>query len=140
MTNISVFQAVQANIEMNKEKIVNRYIEKSEENYKLYEHLNSIDSFIEWQIVALFYSALCHVKAYLYNKNSLDLNSINSHDDIRFYLINESQAKRIGVFRYYDILYKEGRDARYNCIKTTKERLFATLKNYQKVKELIKIN
>ena len=72
------------------------FLAKSEENFRLYEFLKNNKSFENWQIVALFYSALCYAKAYLYNKN-IPQNSINSHDSIRRWLSSESAAKLADV-------------------------------------------
>ena len=58
------------------DRYVTDYLEKSKENYRLYEHLLQNDSFESWQIVAIFYSALCIAKAYLYYKK-VPKNSIN---------------------------------------------------------------
>ena len=44
-------------------KISEEYILKSEENYDLYNFLAQNDKFLDWQITALFYSALCLIKA-----------------------------------------------------------------------------
>lgn len=116
----------------------NAFIEKSDENYKLYEFLKTNNEFIDWQIVSIFYSALCLAKAYLYSKN-IPLNSINSHDNIKYYLATETNAKRSNVLVYYNNLYRNSRDARYTTKKMTQGRLNNCLVDYNKVKELLKI-
>lgn len=120
------------------ENYCNAFIEKSNENYKLYEFLKSNGAFIDWQIVSIFYSALCLAKAYLYSKN-IPLNSINSHDNIKYYLATETNAKRSNVLLYYNNLYRNSRDARYTTKKMTQGRLNTCLIDYVKVKELLKI-
>lgn len=116
----------------------NSFIEKSDENYKLYELLKNNNKFIDWQIVSIFYSALCLAKAYLYSKN-IPLNSINSHDNIKYYLATEANAKRSDVLVYYNNLYRNSRDARYTTKRMTQGRLNNCLIDYEKVKDLLKI-
>ena len=115
------------------------FFAKSEENFRLYEFLKNNKSFENWQIVALFYSALCYAKAYLYNKN-IPQNSINSHDSIRRWLSSESAAKLADVLKYYEPLYRDSRDARYTVKKISKERISKAFENYNKVKELLIVN
>ena len=121
------------------DKYCSAFIDKSDENFKLYEFLNKNNCFLGWQVVAIFYSALCYVKAYLYKKG-FPINSINSHDNIRFYLGSESYAKSVNVLNYYQVLYRNSRDARYTTKKISKDRLEYVLKNYMQVKELLSKN
>ena len=116
-----------------------KFIEKSEENYKLYEFLSKEGKFLEWQIVAIFYSALCLAKAYLYKKG-IPINSINSHDNVKFYLASEKNCKSLGVIKYYDVLYSYGREARYLNRRMSVNKLDTALKNYKIVKELLMKN
>ncbi len=115
------------------------FLDKSNENYQLYEFLSATKRFIAWQVVAIFYSSLCLVKAYLYKKG-MPINSINSHDKIKFYLSVETYTKTNNVLKYYEVLYRNSRDARYTNKKITQERLNYVLSNYNKVKELIEKN
>lgn len=115
------------------------YISKSEENFNLYEFLKENDKFKSWQIVALFYSALCYVKAYLYNKN-IPKNSLNSHESIKNWLATETEAKRLNVLRFYEKLYFDSRDARYSTKKISEQRIEQALVNYETVKSLLNIN
>lgn len=115
------------------------FVEKSENNYKLYEFLSKNNCFTDWQVVAIFYSALCFVKAYLYKKG-YPINSLNTHDLIKFYLGAESYAKNNKVIIYYTNLYRSSRDARYLTKKFDKNRLKYILDNYHKVIDLLKAN
>ena len=115
------------------------FIAKSEENYKLYELLKEQNSFIEWQVVAIFYSALCYAKAYLYKKG-IGINCINSHDSIKFYLGNETQAKQSNVLTPYLNLYRNSRDARYTNKKFNIARLENILKDYKTIIKFLKEN
>ena len=115
---------------------VDDYLLKSKENYALYEFLAKNNNFHSWQIVAIFYSALCIAKAYLYYKK-IPKNSINSHDSIKKWLTLESDEKRLNVLCYYEKLYRDSRDARYSIKKISKERIEKALENYQKVKNLL---
>ncbi len=119
------------------EDYCSEFIEKSEQNYKLYEFLNKNNCFIEWQITAIFYSALCYAKAYLYKKG-MPINSINSHDNIKFFLAAEQNMKTSNILVYYEIIYSLSRDARYKCKKMTQEKLNRALENYNKVIEILK--
>ena len=121
------------------EKYCKAFIEKSNDNYRLYEFLNKQNDFVEWQVVAIFYSALCYVKAYLYKKG-FPLNAINSHDTIKFYIGNESYAKANNVIVPYTNLYRNSRDARYSEKKFDKNRLTYVLENYKQVKEILSKN
>ena len=114
------------------------FIKKSEENYRLFEALEKSNDFIEWQIVTIFYSALCLAKAYLYSKN-IPLNSLTSHDSIKFYLATESNAKMTDVLKYYNNLYRNSRDARYTTKNMTQSRVKNCLSDYKQVKALLKI-
>ena len=105
----------------------------------MYEFLASSKRFLSWQIVAVFYSSLCFVKAYLYKKG-IPINSINSHDSIKFYLASEAYAKRNNVLQYYEVLYRNSRDARYTNKIINQARLDYVLKNYKKVKDLLEKN
>lgn len=115
------------------------FVQKSIENYQLYEFLSASKQFITWQVVAIFYSSLCFVKAYLYKKG-IPINSINSHDCIKFYLANETYAKQNNILQYYEVLYRNSRDARYSNKTINQERLNYVLQNYEKVKELLERN
>lgn len=116
------------------DKYCESFIKKAEENYRLFEHLINCDDFVEWQIVAIFYSALCYAKAYLY-KNGIPINSINSHDNLKYWLSTETKAKQSNVLGYYNNLYRNSRDARYTIKKMTQGRLNNMLLDYKKVKE-----
>lgn len=120
------------------EEYCNKFITKSKENYRLFEKLRNDNDFIEWQIVAIFYSALCLAKAYLYSKN-IPINSINSHDNIKYWLATEQQAKQSKVLTYYENLYRNSRDARYTTKTMTQGRLNNCVLDYNKVKELLNI-
>ena len=120
------------------DKYVQIYLEKAQENYELYCFLAKADKFVPWQLTAVFYSALCLAKAYLYNKGIKE-NSINSHDNIKGWLTTESNAKKLNVFYYYEKLYYDSRDARYSIKKISRERIKRALENYEKVKNLLKI-
>lgn len=115
------------------------FIHMSDENYKLYEFLSKNKKFINWQVIAIFYSALCYVKAYLYSSGNLPKNSINSHEKIKEWLTTEINAKRSNVLCYYEKLYFDSRDARYSLKKISQGRIDRALENYKKVKELLKI-
>lgn len=121
------------------EQYCNAFIAKSDENFELYEYLNKANKFVGWQVIAIFYSALCYAKAYLYKKG-MPLNSINSHDSIKFYLANETYAKSTKVLVYYEILYRASRDARYTNKPIKPERIDHVLKNYMQVKEILSKN
>lgn len=114
------------------------FIGKSKENYELYQFLADADKFPNWQVIAIFYSALCYVKAYLYSKG-IPKNSINSHDSIKMFLINEKEARNLNVFYYYEQLYFASRDARYTIKRTSKARIEKCIENCEKVKSLLKI-
>lgn len=114
------------------------YIQKSKENKELFDFLATAQKFNNWQIVAIFYSALCQAKAYLYSKN-IPINSINSHDTIKGWLAKETESKRLGVLKYYEILYKDSRDARYTTKRITQERINNALKNYEIVIKYLQI-
>ncbi len=114
------------------------YLEKATENYDLYNELSKLGRFKAWELTAIFYSALCLAKAYLYNKGIKE-NSINSHESIKNWLTTESGAKRSGVFCYYEKLYFDSRDARYSIKKISQNRIDEALKNYEKIKTLLKI-
>ena len=120
------------------DKYVGDYILKSDENFSLYEFLAENNKFDSWQIVAVFYSALCLAKAWLYN-NGVAKNSVNSHDGIKFWLSNLKEAKNLNVLRYYEKLYFDSRDARYSIKKISKARIEHALTNYYKVKDLLQV-
>jgi hypothetical protein len=120
------------------EKYCNDFLEKSVSNFKLYEHLQEANIFIEWQAVTIFYSTLCIAKAYLYSKG-FPINSINSHDNIKFCLASEQWAKQSRVLDYYETLYRNSRDARYTAKKITKANIECMLVNHSKVRDLLKI-
>ena len=121
------------------DKYCQDFLDKSRRNYELYQHLNASDIFLDWQVVAIFYSALCYVKAYLYSKG-VAINTINSHDNIKFYLSTEEYAKRVKVLQYYSNLYRDSRDARYSNKEIGKSRVNFAIQNYNKVKELLEPN
>ena len=120
------------------DKYTQIYLEKAGDNYDLYVVLKKLNKFKEWQITAIFYSALCIAKAYLYNKGIKE-NSINSHDSIKSWLATESESKRNNVLFYYEKLYFDSRDARYSIKKISQARIDEALKNYEKIKILLKI-
>lgn len=115
------------------------FISKAEENYRLYEFLKEANKFLNWQVVAIFYSALCLAKAYLYF-NGVPINSINSHDNIKFLLATETGAKINKISPIYARLYSYSRDARYTNKNIKPTIMTSILEDYQKVKELLKIN
>lgn len=117
----------------------NKFIKKAQENYKLYEFLNEHNKFIGWQVVAVFYSALCYAKAYLYKKG-ISINSINSHNAIKFYLGTETTAKNAKILTSYETLYRNSRDARYREKPINKKRLEYVLENYGKFKDFFDTN
>ena len=119
-------------------RYVQLYLEKADENFKLYEFLNEAEKFEAWQLTAIFYSALCLVKAYLYNKGFPE-NSINSHECIKNLLSQETEAKRLGIFNFYKRLYFDSRDARYYTKKISKARINNAITNYKEVKKQLKI-
>lgn len=112
------------------------YYDKYQDNFKLYEFLSENEKFPEWQIIAIFYSALCLAKAYLYSKG-IHKNTINSHESIKKWLTTEKETKNLNVFYYYEKLYIDSRDARYSTKLITKSRIERTLQNYKKVQELL---
>lgn len=114
------------------------YLDKAAENYNLYLELVKLKKYEAWQVTAIFYSALCMAKAYLYNKGIKE-NSINSHESVKTWLAAESEAKRNNVLFYYEKLYFDSRDARYSIKKITQERIRRAVQNYDKVKQLLKI-
>lgn len=118
------------------DKYAQIYINKATDNFALYEFLKKNDCFEAWQITAIFYSALCYAKAYLYNMG-IPENSINSHDSIKNWLVNETNAKRLGIIQYYEKLYIDSRDARYSIKTISKNRISEALNNYKKVKDLL---
>ncbi len=117
---------------------VKLYLEKAKENFDLYKELSKLKKFKAWELTAIFYSALCLAKAYLYNKGIKE-NSINSHESIKNWLATESEAKRNNVLFYYEKLYFDSRDARYSIKKISQERINQALNNYEKIKLLLKI-
>ncbi len=121
------------------DKYVEIYISKANENYKLYQFLKDSNCFESWQIVAIFYSALCWAKAYLYSKN-FPKNTINSHLDIKNLLTIEKDAKLANVIFYYEKLYNDSRDARYSIKRITRGRIQRALENYEKVYDLLPIS
>ena len=123
---------------MNKSEVSKSFREKSDENFKLYKFLAKENKFIEWQAVSIFYSALCYIKAYLYSKNNMPEESINSHKLIMYWLTTESTTKNLMIYeKYYNFLYNYSRDARYKCNKITPEVINKMLEKYNKIKELI---
>lgn len=123
---------------MNKSEVSKSFREKSDENFKLYEFLAEENKFIEWQAVSIFYSALCYVKAYLYSKNNMPEESINSHKAIMYWLTTESTTKNLMIYeKYYNFLYNYSRDARYKCNKITPAVIEKMLEKYNKIKELL---
>ncbi len=114
------------------------YLEKASVNYDLYKYLSKAERFKEWELTAIFYSALCLAKAYLYHKGIKE-NSINSHDSIKNWLATETEAKRNNVLYYYEQLYFDSRDARYSIKKISQGRINNALKNYEIVAKLLKI-
>ena len=121
------------------DKYVNIYLEKSNENIMLYKFLKENSAFESWQIVAIFYSALCRAKAYLYSKG-IPQNTINSHTDIKNWLTVEKNAKNANVIFYYEKLYNDSRDARYSIKTISQARIKKALENYNKVFELLPIH
>ena len=123
-----------------KEQYTKDFLKKSEENYELFEYLHDKNIFIEWQAVAIFYSALCIAKAYLYSKG-IGINTINSHKVIKNWLCTESVAKQKAVFIPYENLYRHSRNARYLTSKTINEDIISRmLKDYDIVKNALKID
>ena len=120
-------------------KLCADFIKKSDENFALYEFLKEQNKFIEWQAVAIFYSALCISKAYLFYKG-ININSINSHDSIKNWLASESYAKKNNVLINYNNLYRHSRDARYITTKKINSTVIQRmLKDYEIVKKVLKI-
>jgi len=68
------------------------------------------NTFADWEIVALFYSALNYVDSYLSRAQNIDL--VYSHQD-RKNLIRSFLPR---MERDYRLLYHIGRDARYNDV------------------------
>lgn len=119
------------------EKLCTAFIKKSEENFALYEFLEEQNKFIEWQAVAIFYSALCIAKAYLFYKG-ININSINSHDSIKNWLATESYAKKNNILINYNNLYRHSRDARYITTKKINPTVIQRmLKDYEIVKNVL---
>lgn len=115
------------------------FTKKANDNYDLYEFLKESDKFLNWQVVAIFYSALCMAKAFLYF-NGVPINSINSHDSVRYWLTTEEKARRSKVSPVYARLYSHSRDARYTNKNIKPHTMASILEDYKKVKELLKIN
>ena len=124
---------------MERNKVVSNYLKKSKENFEFYNFLSYQEKYLEWQVVAIFYSALCYVKAYFYSKNSIPINSVNSHLSIKHLLSKEANAKRLKVLMPYEILYNESRDARYKCKSFTNKRVEKVLSKYEEVKQSLNI-
>lgn len=126
---------------MNKVELVRNYIEKSEENFKLYEFLSAQpeeQKFIDWQAVSIFYSSLCFVKAYLFSMDSVPETSLNSHREIMYWLTTEINSKRLMIYeKYYKFLYDCARDARYKCRKTNKKIVERMLLKNKDIKRLL---
>lgn len=121
-------------------KLCGDFLKKSNENYALFEHLQQENIFIEWQAVAIFYSALCIAKAYLFSKG-ININSINSHDSIKEWLAKESFAKNKKVLYFYNNLYRHSRNARYLTNKTiNKEVIKRMINDYETIKKLLIID
>lgn len=113
---------------------VKTYLDKSCKNLELYNDLAKLEKYKEWELTAIFYSALCYVKAYLYNKG-INKNSINSHESIKNWLCTESEAKRNNVILHYEKLYYDSRDARYSIKKISQTRINQAIENYKEVKK-----
>ena len=117
---------------------VKTYLNKSCKNLELYYELSKLEKYKEWELTTIFYSALCYVKAYLYNKGIIK-NSINSHESIKNWLCTETEAKRNNVILFYEKLYYDSRDARYSIKQISRLRIEEALKNYEEVKKRLKI-
>lgn len=128
---------------MNKIEVVKSYIEKSEENFKLYKFLSKQpmeNSFIEWQAVSIFYSALCYVKAYFFSLPGFPEDSINSHKEIMSWLTMETNTRKLMIYeKSYSFLYKYARDARYKCNKINEKIIEKMLEKYNEIKSNLKV-
>lgn len=127
-------------LDNNRINVINDHITKSYENYSLFEFLQESNKFNEWQVTALFYSALCLVKAYIYSKPSIDINIVNSHKQIDDCLSSIKEAKQLNIRNPYHWLYRSSRDARYKCLKISQGRVIKAIEKYEEVKKLTKIS
>ncbi len=126
---------------MDKKEVSKSFLQKSQQNFELYEFLSKENKFIEWQAVSIFYSALCYVKAYLYSKPSIPENSISSHKEIMYWLTTERESKNLMIYEhYYNFLYNYARDARYKCNKIKPRVIEKMLEKHAKIKELLLIS
>lgn len=121
-------------------KIAEDYLFKSKENYELYEFLAKSNKFVDWQITALFYSALCLIKAYFFNKNEREAAKINNHDLVNRYLSLERETKNLGIIHFYRPLYAYSRDARYHYKKIKQFHIEDALIKLKKIQSLLKLS
>lgn len=121
-------------------KITSEYLNKSDENYRLFEELNKQDKYIDWQITILFYSLLCYIKAYFYEANEHIAEQMNSHQTMQMLICQDKRTKRLGVFDLYYPIYCYSRDARYKYNKTKKFHIDDSLTKYSKIKSLLALN
>ena len=70
----------------------------------------------------------------------MPINSINSHDNIKYFLASEQYAKNNKVLKYYEIIYNLSRDARYKTKQFSEAKLNRALENYNVVLDLLKKN
>lgn len=70
----------------------------------------------------------------------MPINSINSHDSIKYFLACEQYAKTNKVLMYYEIIYNLSRDARYKTKQFNEAKLNRAIVNYNKVIDLLEKN
>lgn len=67
--------------------------------------------------------------------------AINSHREIKWWLTQEREAKKLMIYeKYYNFLYNYSRDARYKCNKINEKIIIKMLEKYKKIKELLIID
>jgi hypothetical protein len=92
-----------------------RHIQQAERNEDLYEYLGrATPPYYEWQVVALFYSALHYVDAYLATLSLPNGVHPGSHSE-RNYLVRVEAFLR-GLWVDYRELQDRSRDARYDLV------------------------
>ena len=85
---------------------------KKQHDFSLCQFLsaNAPNTFLDWEIVTLFYSAINYVDSFLARAHNIDL--VYNHQDRK----NLIQSFLPTIGRNYRLLYHLGRDARYNDV------------------------
>lgn len=118
-------------------KISSDYLAKSKESFELFDDLKKQDKYVDWQMTTLFYSILCYIKAYFFEKNENIAEQMNSHASMQTLISQEKTTKRLGLLSFYYPLYCYSRDARYKFNKIKKIHIEDSIKKYNKIKELL---